>query len=286
MRRTIQTAVAALMSWSAGGLAARAADMSLPPVYQQDESPIVELGGGWYLRADMSAYNMTYNTDVFGSLTNANFGATLGAGYQFNSMFRVDLTYDYMTPFSRNKVYYSAGTGTGQSVAYTLANFGLLPKYGCPVDADSNNPGNVFSVGCSANSWNKVTANVYLMNAYLDLGHWYGVTPYIGAGAGLAYVRTQSSLTYRFVDGTSYGDGNSYCGGSTGLGGISCFHLGYINNIGPHTTDYNFAYALMAGFSYDVTNLLKVDLGYRYLNMGSNVSAQEFRAGIRITPDG
>ena len=28
-----------------------------------------------------------------------------------------------------------------------------------------------------------------LFNGYLDLGTWYGVTPYIGAGAGVAYMR-------------------------------------------------------------------------------------------------
>ena len=33
-------------------------------------------------------------------------------------------------------------------------------------------------------------------------------------------------------------------------------------------TRWNFAWALMAGLSYDVTPNLKLDLGYRYLNMG------------------
>jgi opacity protein-like surface antigen len=285
MRKTIHAAAAALMAWSAGGLAARAADLNMPPAYQQEDSPLVELGSGWYLRADAAGYDMTYNTDVFGSLTNTNFGATLGVGYQFNSMFRVDLTADYMTPFTKNRSTYYAGTGTGSSIAWSSIN-PLAPVGGCPVDADSNNPGYVYTVGCSANSWSKVNASVYLMNAYLDLGHWYGVTPYIGAGAGLAYVRTQSNVTFAFSNGQAYGDGNSFCGGSTGLGGVPCYHLGYINNIGPHTTAYNFAYALMAGFSYDISQLLKVDIGYRYLNLGPNLSAQEFRAGIRITPDG
>jgi opacity protein-like surface antigen len=282
MRRTIHAAAAALLAWTAGGtLAAEAADLSLPPVYQPDSSPLVELGSGWYLRADMAAYDLTYKTNDFGTLSNTNFGATLGFGYQFNSMFRVDLTYDYMTPFTKNTTLTHPGYGASLSVP--LAN---TPSLGCPVSADPLIAGNVYTVGCTANFATKLTTNTYLVNAYLDLAHWYGLTPYIGAGAGLAYVQTQKSVLYRFSDGTLYGDGNKYCGGATGLNGINCYHLGYWNNNGPKVTNYNFAYALMAGFSYDISSLLKVDIGYRYVNLGSNISSQEFRAGVRITPDG
>jgi len=283
MRRTIQAAAAALVAWSAGGApAAKAADLSLPPVYEPEASPIVEFGSGWYLRADANAYDMTYHSNVFGSLGNTNFGATLGVGYQFNSMFRVDLTYDYQTPFTKNTTsYYESGIIQGWTSAYALN-----PVYGCPIGVDAINPGYVDTDSCTRNSWSKVTSNVYLVNAYLDLAHWNGVTPYIGAGAGLSVVETQANATYRFSNGTLYGDGNNYCGGNTGNAALPCYHLGYWNNVGPKATAYNFAYALMAGFSYDVSSMLKVDIGYRYLNMGPNISAQEFRAGVRITPDG
>ncbi len=286
MRRTIHAAAAALMAWSAGGtLAARAADLSLPPVYEPEASPIVELGSGWYLRADANVYDATFNSNTFGSLSNTNFGATIGAGYQFNPFFRIDATFDYMTPVKQTKMIVLEGAGMGQSVPASAA-FGSLTPPGCPVAIDSANPANVYAITCTANPWYKVTANAYLLNAYLDLGHWYGLTPYIGAGAGLAYVHTQANVTYRFINGTPYGDGNSFCGGNTGIAGVPCFHLGYANNAGINITDYNFAYALMAGFSYDISNMLKLDVGYRYLNLGSNLSSQEFRAGVRITPDG
>lgn len=284
MRRTIHAAAAALLAWTAGGtLAAEAADLSLPPVYQPDSSPLVELGSGWYLRADANAYDLTYHSDIFGSLSNTNFGATLGAGYQFNPMFRVDLTYDYMTPFTKNKssYYESAGSIQGWDAAYALD-----PVYGCPIGVDTAHPGYVQTNGCTRNAWSKLTTNTFLLNAYLDLAHWYGVTPYIGAGAGLSVVQAQSNATYRFSNGTLYGDGNNYCGGNTGNASLPCYHMGYWNNTGPKATNYNFAYALMAGFSYDISSLLKFDVGYRYLNMGSNISSQQFRAGVRITPDG
>ena len=187
MRRTIQAAAAALVAWSAGGaLAAKAADLSLPPVYEPEASPIVEFGSGWYLRADANAYDMTYNSNIFGSLGNTNFGATLGVGYQFNSMFRVDLTYDYMTPFTKNKTSYYQG---GYSLSGWASAYALNPTYGCPISPDPNNPGNVLTDACTRNTWSKLTTNTFLLNAYLDLAHWYGVTPYIGAGAGLSVDR-------------------------------------------------------------------------------------------------
>jgi opacity protein-like surface antigen len=289
MRRTIQAAAAALVAWSAGGApAAKAADLSLPPVYEPEASPIVELGSGWYLRADANAYDMRYNPVIYGdldgnlvrtNLNNTNFGATLGVGYQFNSMFRVDLTYDYMTPFSRNQGVGFVSNTNGGSLPFAQAT-------GCPATVDPANPANLYTITCSANYTTKVTASAYLANAYIDLAHWYGITPYIGAGAGLAYVETQTKVVFRDYGGNLYGTGTSYCGGNTGLSGFSCFDMGYWNNNGPKTTQYNFAYALMAGFSYDVSSLLKLDIGYRYLNLGSSISSQEFRAGVRITPDG
>jgi opacity protein-like surface antigen len=286
MRRTIHAAAAALMAWSAGGtLAAKAADLSMPPVYEPEASPIVELGSGWYLRADANAYESSFNTNHFGTLTNTNFGATIGAGYQFNQWFRVDATFDYMTPVQKTQMVVLQGTGMGVSIPSSSA-FGSLTPPGCPVAVDPANPGNIYTLTCTANPWFKITANAYLMNGYLDLGHWYGLTPYIGAGAGLAYIHEQGNVTYRFINGALYGDGNSFCGGSTGIAGVPCFHLGYPNNAGINITNYNFAFALMAGFSYDISSLLKLDFGYRYLNLGSNLSSQEFRAGIRITPDG
>ena len=54
MLKTIKAAAIAVIAAQAGGtVAARAADMSLPPLYQPDNSPMVEMGGGWYLRGDV-----------------------------------------------------------------------------------------------------------------------------------------------------------------------------------------------------------------------------------------
>jgi len=283
MRGTIQAA-AALMAWTAGGVAAvRAADFNAPPLYQFETSPIVELGTGWYLRADANVYDANFNS-AFGTLSETNFGATMGIGYKFDRNFRVDATFDYVTPVSKTKTKVLAGTG--QSSSLPESAFGTLFPPGCPVAVDTSIPGNVQSVSCTANPWAKVTENAYLLNGYLDFGQWNGVTPYIGAGVGAAYIHSQGNIVYRFMNGALYGDGNTFCGGNTGIAGVPCFHLGYPNNAGVNVTRINFAYALMAGFSYDLSNLVKLDIAYRYLDMGAKTNAQEFRAGVRITPDG
>jgi opacity protein-like surface antigen len=261
MRRTTHAAAAAILAWSAAGtLAARAADLNMPPAYEPDSSPIVEIGSGWYLRADANVYNARFDSEVFGALDNTNFGATLGIGYQFNSMFRVDATVDYMTPLTRTSTVWPSTFGG--LIAVNGGN--LLPPAGFAVATGPQGCSlpllSTFGATTSAAACEKASAYAYLMNGYLDLGHWYGLTPYIGAGAGLAYLQDQTSLEY--YNGSSFG-------------------YGY-----RERTQYNFAYALMAGFSYDISTMVKMDIGYRFLDLGPRTSAQEFRAGVRITPDG
>jgi opacity protein-like surface antigen len=56
-------------------------------------------------------------------------------------------------------------------------------------------------------------------------------------------------------------------------------------------TYYNFAYAAMAGAAIDVFSHTKLDIGYRYLNLGSisgisgTLYSHEVRAGVRYMID-
>ena len=89
-----------------------------------------------------------------------------------------------------------------------------------------------------------------LANGYLDLGTWYRITPYIGAGVGVAINRLGSVTDYN----------ENYYGAPSGSSQAN--------------TRTNFAYAFMAGFSYALTDNLAVDVGYRYVNMGKLQSGQ------------
>jgi opacity protein-like surface antigen len=81
-----------------------------------------------------------------------------------------------------------------------------------------------------------MSALLLLANAYADLGTYHGVTPYVGAGIGGARVKWDSLH-------------NAY-------DEVSDHHKG--------TSEWRFAYALMAGASYCLTSNLQADLGYRY----------------------
>ncbi len=94
-----------------------------------------------------------------------------------------------------------------------------------------------------------ISSLVGLVNGYVDLGTWYGITPYVGAGVGLAR-NTLSGMTDQGLV--------TICAVATGPSG------GYFSD-GSKT---NFAWALMAGLDFNVTQNLKLELGYRYLDVG------------------
>ena len=140
----------------------------------------------------------------------------LGAGYQFNSWFRADLTGEWHDggKWTSQESYDSTGcvnTGTGR----------CLDQYSA-----------------------KINHGVFLANGYADLGTWGGLTPYVGVGLGTAY--------------------NS-------IGGITDTFPTFPGTpaVSNSATKWTFAWALMAGMSFDVTQNLKLDVSYRYLNMGS-----------------
>ena len=283
MRKTIQAATVALLALPAGGFSsARAADMSPPPLYPQEPAPLVEFGTGWYLRGDVG-FNEFHMSTPYGGMTSPLMGASIGPGYQFNNFFRVDATYNGLEPLTKSQTFTLPGTGAAYSIP---APSGLFPR-GCPVAADPTIPGNVFTTSCTANPWEKLQASAYLLSFYVDFGNWSGITPYVGAGLGASYLLSSANIDYKFMNGAPYGTGghNNYCSFQGGVGGLPCYFLGYTNDRGPGGSNINFAYALMAGVGIDVAPHVKLDLGYRFMNLGSNVTTQEARAGLRITPD-
>lgn len=100
----------------------------------------------------------------------------------------------------------------------------------------------------------KVSAVTALFNGYLDLGSWYRATPYIGAGAGAAQLRT-----------TDYSSS-----------GAPPFAPGLSN------TQWKLAFAAMAGFGYVVAPNAVVDIGYRYVNFGDASTASDFFGSMTL----
>ena len=114
------------------------------------------------------------------------------------------------------------------------------------------------AIGGGTPGTNEYTADIKswlgLANAYIDMGNWCGFTPYIGAGIGFATLNVE------------------------GMKDVNVFNDSVA--FGTDKTNTNFAWALHAGISYDVTAQVVVDLAYRYSDLGSAQS------GVVTTFDG
>jgi opacity protein-like surface antigen len=158
-------------------------------------------------------------------------------------------------------------------------------------------------VACTGYLHATQTNNTALASAYFDLGTFWGVTPYIGAGAGFnANTISGSSHFIINADGTPFRGNTSGSGApnvwvvQTGTsGGFPVYTaLGTQPNVDfgnqnwdRHfsSTHYSVAAALMAGFGYQLTPSATLDVGYQYLSMdlfGANKSSmQDLKVGIR-----
>jgi opacity protein-like surface antigen len=98
-----------------------------------------------------------------------------------------------------------------------------------------------------------ITTYTTMFNGYYDLGNMNGMVPYVGAGIGFAY-HHMGNVTSDVVPGALPGDDK-----------------------------VSFAWALMAGFGYQLTDRAILDVGYRYIDMGSAQSSNF--GGTRLEVD-
>jgi opacity protein-like surface antigen len=225
----------------------RAADLLPPP--PPLEAPPFEVGGGWYLRGDVgvSAYDagkisnvsspdITYYDKDFGS------GAFAGAGvgYQFNNWFRADITGEYR--FSTGFKWNDRGGVSTQTAFGGL----IYTANGTSYEKTSGD----------------YSAAVVLVNGYFDLGTWYGITPFVGAGVGWNYHWTSGGTTSTVNAFGNYVGPDGFVQAGSPPSGVSG---GSIRDHGKG----DLAWALHAGLGYDVSPNLKLEVAYRYLNLGS-----------------
>ncbi len=271
---SVRTFILASAATLIGGTA-WAADMSLPPpqyqaplTYQAAPAPT----GGWYLRGDVGVGIQSFSTFDH-SQTNSTFvwppswqivqkdlqDTTIfggGIGYELNNWFRIDVTGEYRTKamFKAIGSYTDFCAGGGTCFDVTTGNH---------------------------------SAAVFMANAYVDLGTWWCLTPYIGAGVGGAF----NQITGVQDDGIN----------SNGTVGFGLTH--------GDSSSFDLAWNVQAGLAYTVNNNLKIDFSWRYLHLGSpstaevfcqntpacpgavytltNMNSQDFRLGVRwmLQPD-
>lgn len=205
---------AALLAGVAGP--ALAADFAEPPPVEEAPPPVVEAQpvdvGGWYIRGDIDYHwsnldsidYITYgpppgtNDFDFGDLK-GGFSLGAGVGYKINDYLRTDLTADYW------------------------------------FKSDFN--GQTSDLITTSTEESSMSALLLLANAYVDIGTWNGVTPYVGAGIGGAHVKSDT------------------------------VHDPNTTETNPGSSNWRFAYALMAGASYCLTDKVILDAGYRFTHI-------------------
>ncbi|WP_370676850.1 outer membrane protein [Pleomorphomonas sp. PLEO] len=229
----LSLAVAATFGLAAFSGVARAADMPVeyPPVIEAPEPMPLPAVGGWYLRGDIGYKLYQAPKGILSDRTWGSFGNNGELGSE--------------------KMGGAADVGVG--VGYKFNDY-LRTDLTLDYETPAKFKGSAFcqdpSVGCPmapSGRWEdseraKITAYSALANVYADLGDFHGLKPYLGAGAGASYLKT-SDVKSSAQDGFS-------------------------GNYPKGEGKWNFAWALMAGVEYPLSDRLSLDLGYRYLNLG------------------
>jgi opacity protein-like surface antigen len=220
VRDFVLAGAAVLLSYTAAGAA------DLPPI-QPMPAPPMEFHG-WYLRGDIGMTNQRLKgldnalftpsagvvwLDKGGFDSSPLFG--IGIGYQWNNWLRFDVTGEYR--------------GKASFTALDRAVNGLSPT------------------GFQTNEYTATKSEwVGLANVYIDLGTWWHVTPFVGAGVGFARNTIENFRDVaQQVGGVAYADS---------------------------ATKWNFAWAAHAGLAYKVNPAFTVELAYRYIDLGDAVS--------------
>jgi opacity protein-like surface antigen len=319
MKTSVAAALAGLAMASSPTLGADLFGTAPPPMtFPASQSPVTEVGSNWYLRGDiglsvdqapsfsMAAISMPtgagflpFSSAIGSSRPHDDFSADIGVGYRYNNWLRFEGTYEYRTAAS------------GKNMNSVLCPTALTPApIGSPTPTgyvyDQTGADTSVCTGALDLTRRDSTA---LAAAYLDLGNYWGVTPYVGGGLGLNADMISGNVGY-----TVNSTGNPYSADLTAPSGpgtvpqvwqsptggtITQPNIGFTNqnwNRSISVTHYTMAWALMAGLGFQISPSATLDVGYRYLNAGTstllvtpqtgasvklpNVS-QDFRIGIR-----
>ena len=220
--------------------AANAADLGLPPPPPLEyPQPCIGCTGPVYLKGFIGAANPnvgSINTELFQfndfEVSHEDIKSTpffgVGIGYEFNTWLRFDVTGEYRGKslfIAQDR--YPGGNGT-----FNVNSNAAAITAGTP--------------GAFLPGTNEYTADIEswvgLANAYIDLGTYMCITPYIGGGVGLASVSV------------------------LGLKDVNVPNLGVA--YATDHTETNFAWAVYGGLAYDVNPSVTLDLAYRYTDLG------------------
>ena len=240
---------AALGALATVPLPASAADLIEPTIIEAPVIEHVKPFGGWYLRAD-AGYSFNKAIGEFEAGGSSKFGGQpaiplfpeqelddgylfgVGVGAHLGQYLRADITADWQFGGEMNSTIDVAGPG-------------------CSVAGDPS---------CVTGYSSDFDAITVMANAYVDLGTYAGITPYVGAGIGFAHVE--------YGDVTETACLPPVAGGSTSTCG-STINPTYVTETQTFNGDSSLrlAWSIAAGASYDVNDMFAIDGGYRFVRV-------------------
>ncbi|MBZ9815588.1 outer membrane protein [Mesorhizobium sp. CA7] len=242
-----------------------------PPIYvdQAPDYQPVEVGSGWYLRGDVGyAFNKPYDfseTPAGLSTKNSPLSGSIGMGYHFNDYFRGELNFGLLPTSKFASSFQTTCDGT-QTVSVTDAS-------GTSVFAGPS------TRGCEGSNNGNNKAYDVMASAFVDLGTYVGITPYVGGGIGLAY------SSYRFAQGDrNCVDSSTTVGSTTTI--FECDDPSGYKGSAQSEKQFSLTYMLGAGFAYQVSKNVAVDVGYQYVALPSAKYVVSDNAGDPIFKKG
>jgi opacity protein-like surface antigen len=176
-----------------------------------------------------------------------------GVGYYVGGGWRLDATVEKRS----NDQAYTGGTETWE--AHSFYNDGVNDVYG----VDPSNLGDTDGDGSTADHLTTLTVTdrtdvdgtVWMANVYYDMFTHRGFTPYVGAGVGFVWNqldRTHTTTVMCIAVETA-------CAGNPEV---------YTTTSSTSADTVSLAAAAMVGFSYQISDITSIDVGYRYLYLG------------------
>jgi opacity protein-like surface antigen len=188
----------------------------------------------------------TWFTSDFSNLS--TFGA--GVGYYLGGGWRLDATIEKRS----NDQAYIQGSETWDS--FEFFDHDANPATNDIYTSDTNGNGIADRrTTLTVSDRIDIDGTVWMANMYYDLASRRGFTPYIGAGIGFVWNEFERTHTTTLESC----DNENPCGGST---------TEYTATASTDANKISLAAAAMAGFSYDISDITAVDVGYRYLFLG------------------
>ncbi|HZS64338.1 MAG TPA: outer membrane beta-barrel protein [Xanthobacteraceae bacterium] len=176
--------------------------------------------GKWYLRGDIGMTNQwvdhldnvlyagnSIDSHGYNFTSSPLFGA--GIGFEVNDWLRFDLTGEYR--------------GKAEFNGLDIVNASFTDEYTA-----------------------KKSELLFLLNGYVDLGTWWCITPFVGAGVGFDRVTIGS-----FLDVNTPNNGVAF---------------------GATASQWNFAWAVQAGVAYQVTPNWTAEFSYRFVSLGDGIT--------------